>query len=818
MLRLQIFLGILITLLIPRHLSAQNGFDYKCLIVDYSADSLNFNENPADSNINCIEINSILSSQMLNEIFEKITSKENIVKITLNNYSDKQLPVSFISFINLQHVIISSCPQINYNSLFRILKRMPSLTHLELIDNDNAPIPNSLKHLKKLRCLSVKDYDFVNADALFKNLSLLPKLKHLTLSSCGQVKLSSNCIFPTNLQSLDLSDNWLTNIPAKISQNKQLEVLDISENNFRDTRNILSVIAGLPLKSLKVSCYDIFDSLAYIKTFPTVELKLNIYRNFNNIKALHDSIQTQPTAPFIESYYQNSIKPVIGYPENERAIYPINNQKSNKLLYKTGSVINIPADAFTDANGLPVKSEIKIYYREFTDLAEILAHGIRLQYDSAGKNHYFQTAGMFEMFAATDNQEVFLAPGKKIQIDFSTTDTASGFNLYRLDNTSGHWQYNTPIANDVSITPENPNPAYRLYSKLINNDITYFNDRYKDTTYARTSIIPAQYYINNRKTDFPYFKIKRASKYIKDKLIKKQPSFYFDMINYGIYKELAAYRNYVWIYEGALDKKEFANTYLTRKKWTDIRVSYNPDDYIFEIELKNTQGFSTFKAWPYRSNMLPEREKYEKEFIRADKRYNKTLNRIQTRFDKKLDKKRTQKQKKIWEEIYKLMTPEEKVMSKNEWISYALKCLERERDSLNRTSLNVFRATRSFQIDGFGLWNLDKIYKMPDRFEFIASFFDALNNPLTYSTLYVIDNTDKTLISFPFTGSNKISIKNGSETAFFMVNTNGSIAIVDKNNVRNSIAASKGNNISFTAYEIDPKLLSTGDLRNLLGL
>jgi len=796
---------------------AQSTTPYQCFIFDFDNDTAQIENIIIKENINCLEINGAVNENALNNLFSKIILKENILKITLINYTGKNLPHSTFAFTKLKHFSLVSSPQVNFSKLFRNLQKFSELNTLELDDNESRNIPNNIKYIKNLNALVVKNYDIVDARKLFRNLSSMTSLRHLVLSSTGKIEYDKKTVFPKHLISLDLSDNWLTYLPDNISKAGNIETLLIQDNNFKEARDVISVIGKLPLKKIEVSCYDLIDSLIYVKIFPDAQRNISVYRDFQKAEAFKYSTPKDAPLTFIKDKYYQNIKPPIGEPEIDRKKYTIDAQKSQTLLYQSGTVIKIPDNAFIDHNGMPVKGNVNIHYREFSDIIDVLANGLTMKYDSGGAQHNFQTAGMFEIFASKGEQEVFLAQGKQIEFDYATIDTSSGFNLYNMDS-QNNWVYNTPLQNDVRIVEPNPNPAYRLYNTILKKDYSFFDDRYKDSIYARTSKIPLTYYMGKRKTDFPFFKIKRAQKLLKDKEARKMPSFYIEKPSYLTYRELSIYRGYSWIYTGSLNKKDFAKKYISRKKYTDIRISYLPDEYVFEIELKTPHGFESFKAFPLKSKHEPDSKKYDKTYIKLDTRYDKTLYRVQARFDKKINKTAAQEQKRAWDAIYALMSPEEKLMSKEQWMEYASRRLSQERDSLNKVGLNYNNLIRNFQIDGFGIYNIDRIYKTKNNIEFLAFFNDALGNSISTSEISFVDMTNNAIIRLPYFAGSKVIFDGTSETAFFLSTVNGMVAIVDKNNVRNTLlTAGIQKEYNFTAYEIDPSLLSTSELRKLLG-
>jgi len=120
----------------------------------------------------------------------------------------------------------------------------------------------------------------------------------------------------------------------------------------------------------------------------------------------------------------------------------IRSERDTVLSYKTGSKIKISKNAFLDKEGNPVKGDVKLIYREFTNPFDIYLGGIPMVYnDSTGIEQVFETAGMFEINAFSEGQSVFPNPQNKIQVQMISFQKGNEFNVYHLDTVSGKWNY-----------------------------------------------------------------------------------------------------------------------------------------------------------------------------------------------------------------------------------------------------------------------------------------------------------------------------------------------------------------------------------------
>lgn len=123
--------------------------------------------------------------------------------------------------------------------------------------------------------------------------------------------------------------------------------------------------------------------------------------------------------------------------------YLVDNNKDTTIVYKTGSVIYVPANAFRTKEGKDVKKKVKVKYREFHDQVDFIFSGIPMNYDSAGIIRPFESAGMFEVLAFEDDSiPVYLKDGKTLKVNLLSHNEENKFNVYYLDTVAKKWELN----------------------------------------------------------------------------------------------------------------------------------------------------------------------------------------------------------------------------------------------------------------------------------------------------------------------------------------------------------------------------------------
>lgn len=119
--------------------------------------------------------------------------------------------------------------------------------------------------------------------------------------------------------------------------------------------------------------------------------------------------------------------------------YSFDAQAGSTLLYKSGSILSFPANAFVDQDGNIITGNVNIKYREFSNPIDFLISGIPMDYDSAGIQYNFESSGMCEITATQNNTPIFVNPNNKPEINMATGNKDEGHNLYYLDTTQKKW-------------------------------------------------------------------------------------------------------------------------------------------------------------------------------------------------------------------------------------------------------------------------------------------------------------------------------------------------------------------------------------------
>lgn len=170
------------------------------------------------------------------------------------------------------------------------------------------------------------------------------------------------------------------------------------------------------------------------------------------------------------SNYEKGVIPMFGdnFTYNEMTF---DASKGFEFHGSNGTHLSIPKLAFIDKYGKTVNGKVKVKFREFHDAKSILLSGIPMQMNE-NRNEYMQSAGMMELRAYKDGNELSMKNRKSIKVNLAALNKVDeNFNLYFLNNDeqwieTGKFQTDSnqfkidslAAIPSLPIFPKNPNP------------------------------------------------------------------------------------------------------------------------------------------------------------------------------------------------------------------------------------------------------------------------------------------------------------------------------------------------------------------------
>lgn len=362
-----------------------------------------------------------------------------------------------------------------------------------------------------------------------------------------------------------------------------------------------------------------------------------------------------------------------------------------KLDMPSGTIINVPANAFVDANGNPYQGLAKLKYREYTDALSIALSGIPMTYDSAGVSYTFESAGMFDIVVIADEvTPLSLANGAVVSVGMPATSEDNGFNVYELDTTTKNWALRgkdsiAPVATEtepapaptiVASTPKkkeepvavNDAKLQRLYNTilLIGDSIDY----YKSLSIVKP--MPASTEAHHFNLDF---KLKAFPELVRSDLVSWEVAAFTDGFD-----------------------PTFKST-----RW-DSRTVTKVGGEKYNLQLVKGDVEYNFACKPvYQGKHYPVALKYYEETTAANQ---ERLAFIELR----------RKELQAEYDAYK-----KELMASNK-----TKVIEQEKQLENQYNLNTSQNTvyRFVAVDRMGIWNIDQIYKQPEYVKAETEFVD----------------------------------------------------------------------------------------------
>jgi len=391
-------------------------------------------------------------------------------------------------------------------------------------------------------------------------------------------------------------------------------------------------------------------------------------------------------------------------------VHRVNANGGDVITTKTFTRIEIPPNAFVDGAGNAVNGSVDIAYREFRNFHDIFLSGIPMHYDSGGVRGMLESAGMIEIGATKENKPVFLNPDKKINIHLASVKSSGTYGLYFYDEKKNQWKYKGEDAVNME-TPEalQRKPAPR---RARTYDLNFTAQKY----YAKIQCVSD---MTNKRKNF-------LSK-------KKVPEvFEFRMLNTEkIIPEMKEIRNFTWRYTGPESVELFTKLFGKEKIKSGAFPSRMLDG---PTEFRVEENEATGALYHFKFRLDSGEFNIQVEPVFANKYQKK-------RFDEKwqayLAKKENRKNS-AWTDYSRF---------KQDSAGFTAKFANEEAAVLSSQTV----ALRTFEIDGFGIWNCDRQFTPAAANMVVARFVDESGKPLLFKTGFFVEkerNSVYTMMDF----------------------------------------------------------------------
>lgn len=138
--------------------------------------------------------------------------------------------------------------------------------------------------------------------------------------------------------------------------------------------------------------------------------------------------------------YEQKIETPLANNSQAFSLYAYKQDTSMSIVTLKGTVVNIEPNTFAHANGSVVKNQIIIKVREMHSAKDVFKSGIPMSV-SSDRDNFLQSAGMIELRAFDNDEELVIASGKSIDIALANFVPSKGYRLFHL-NDNQNWQVN----------------------------------------------------------------------------------------------------------------------------------------------------------------------------------------------------------------------------------------------------------------------------------------------------------------------------------------------------------------------------------------
>lgn len=472
--------------------------------------------------------------------------------------------------------------------------------------------------------------------------------------------------------------------------------------------------------------------------------------------------------------------------------YKVDNAKGAELKHPSSSKIKIPKKAFVDKNGKEIAGEVTISYREFHNKADIIAGGIPMSYDSAGKKYNLESAGMFDILGTQNGEPVFIK--EEVKVEFASANPQDRFNQYYLDTVERNWKY---------LRRDDLNKEERMTNDESRGEKSEAKSTKKLETLKREIevIIPkkidsVKVVYTNRASALP-----KPKEPLKPRKASGKQTFNIDAST-SDFPELKAFGNFV--FELGDENKNYSPD-MNEITWHDIKISEGPKKGInYLLTLRYNQRVEKLIVYPVMTgNDLAKAQSYYQEKFEV---YQASL---QKRENTEIALK---KEMEIKQQTYVA----EQAKKKAEYDMAMIALAKSKNDQLAKDFSNLGeqeKTSRVFEIANFGIYNSDCPHFEP-KSKPIAPVF-TLNDkdkPLFPSSIFMINHNKNMVYTFPKENFGGIQIDENASISFVIFVRN-KMYFVKKEEVALSKETSSN---KFKAEEISESSDNLADLRKAL--
>lgn len=133
----------------------------------------------------------------------------------------------------------------------------------------------------------------------------------------------------------------------------------------------------------------------------------------------HETVPAPVPTTNLDSYFENK-------ETNAKQYFTVNSTASNSFTGNNGVVVGVPAHSFVYSNGDSVIGSVDFELMEILDVSDMVS----LKKTTRSDNEILVSGGQIKLLASQNSSQVFLAPGKALQISIPTTNPDPQMELF----------------------------------------------------------------------------------------------------------------------------------------------------------------------------------------------------------------------------------------------------------------------------------------------------------------------------------------------------------------------------------------------------
>lgn len=479
-----------------------------------------------------------------------------------------------------------------------------------------------------------------------------------------------------------------------------------------------------------------------------------------------------PVPVVVDQDEESAVHPPIDGIDVPYEIFNVTAGTAEQLTSQNGSTIEIPENAFVDANGNPVSGAIEIRYREFHDPVDFFLSGIPMVYDSAGSQYTFESAGMLEILAYKDGVPVHIDEEAPVSVEMVSHQQGNQFNIYELDDKTGQWEF-----------------VYKDTADGSDNYLTDVDDMLKKSTPKEVGNVL------NKELKTAKKAIASIQKVLPPAPQKANKKRFNIKIDYDAkeFPELVAYDGV--LFEITDDNDNF-DASLAEQEWEYVSVKKKSS----KVTLMFRRG--------------REKHSFITEPVFEGKNYSEAMNLFEEKNASYLEQlKAREKEEATAEKQLKYLALK---MDKDRKADDELAAMRRKArlESLGTEST----VRRTFVINGFGIWNSDCPLSLPQGRMLAAKFVDGKGDSITLASVYLVEQNKNAMFKiyndrYPVFGYNP-----GSKNVLWGITEDQKLAYYTFDDFSKLEQTVPKDSVMFTMRTIDKKLTKAREVRQILGL